>query len=85
MTKKVKKLATEIRALPDVDQLQLVDAILENLDKPDPAVDRIWAQEARKRWAANKAEKTPTASYETVMGKYRLKSSSRRSKLDMSA
>jgi putative addiction module component len=49
------KLASEIRDLPDVEKLRLVDAILTDLDKPDPEIDRIWADEARKRWAAYKA------------------------------
>lgn len=43
------KLASEIRALSDVEKLRLVDAILTGLDKPDPEIDRIWAKEARKR------------------------------------
>ena len=41
------KLVSEIRALPDVEKLRLVDAILTDLDKPDPEIDRIWADEAR--------------------------------------
>ena len=46
------KLALEIRALPDVEKLRLVDSILMDLDKPDPEIDLIWAEEARRRWAA---------------------------------
>lgn len=65
------KLASEIRALPDAEKLRLVDAILADLDKPDPEIDRIWAEEARKRWAAYKAGRMPTVSYEEVMAKYR--------------
>ena len=49
MNKPIEKLAAEIRALPDIEKLQLVDAILEDLVKPDPEIDRIWAEEARKR------------------------------------
>ncbi len=41
------KLAAEIRNLPDKEKLQLVDAILEELVKPDPEIDRIGAEEAR--------------------------------------
>jgi putative addiction module component (TIGR02574 family) len=63
------KLASEIRALPDVEKLRLVDAILTDLDKPDPEIDRIWAEEARRRWAAYKAGRVPTISYEEVMTK----------------
>jgi hypothetical protein len=42
-----------------------------DLDKPDPEIDRIWAEEARKRWAAYQAGKVPTVSYESVMAKHR--------------
>ena len=65
------KLVLEIRELPDLEKLRLVDAILTDLDKPDPEIDRIWADEARKRWAAYKAGRIPTLSYEEVMGKHR--------------
>ena len=65
------KLASEIRELPDAEKLCLVDAILTDLDKPDPEIDRIWAQEARKRWAAYKEGRIPSVSYEDVMAKHR--------------
>ena len=65
------KLVSEIRALPDIEKLRLVDAILTDLDKPDPEIDRIWAEEARKRWAAYKTGRVPTISYEEVMAKLR--------------
>ncbi len=71
MPKTVDKLAAEIRDLPDIEKLQLVDAILADLDKPDPEIDRVWAEEARRRWAAYKAGKAPTVSFETVMEKHR--------------
>ena len=57
MAKNIDKLAKEILDLPDVEKLRLVDAILTDLDKPDPEIDRVWAEEARKRWAAYKAGK----------------------------
>lgn len=71
MTKTTEKLASEIRSLPDVEKLRLVDAILADLDKPDPEIDRIWAEEARKRWAAYKAGRIPTVSYQEVMDRHR--------------
>ena len=71
MAKKVDEIAEEIRELPDVEKLHLVDTILSDLDKADPEIDRVWADEARKRWSAYKAGKVPTVSYETVMGKHR--------------
>jgi putative addiction module component (TIGR02574 family) len=65
------KLASEIRDLPDAEKLRLVNAILTDLNRPDPEIDRIWAEEARKRWAAYKVGAIPTVAYEDVMAKYR--------------
>jgi len=63
--------AAKIKSLPDSEKIALVDAILMQLDKPDPEIDRIWADEARKRWQAYKSGKIETVTYEQVMGKYR--------------
>jgi putative addiction module component (TIGR02574 family) len=71
VAKTIDKLKAEIQALPDTDKLQLVDVILQDLDKPDPEIDRVWADEARKRWAAYKTGKVPTVDYKTVMAKHR--------------
>ncbi|MBA2703737.1 MAG: addiction module protein [Blastocatellia bacterium] len=49
---------------------QFTIAILTDLDKPDPEIDRIWANEARKRWAAYQAGRLSTVSYEELMAKY---------------
>lgn len=65
------KLAVQIKSLSDVEKLQLVDTILADLDRPDPEIDRIWAEEARKRWAAYKAGHISTVAYEDVMSKHR--------------
>ena len=70
MAKSVEKIAEEIRELPDVEKFPLVDTILSDLDKPDPEIDRVWAEEARKRWAGYKAGKIPTVSYKSVMAPY---------------
>src|SRR6266571_1929716 len=71
MSTSADKLVSQIKDLPDVEKLRLVDAILTELDKPDPEIDRIWAEEARERWAAYKAGRIPTVSYEEVMAKHR--------------
>jgi putative addiction module component (TIGR02574 family) len=65
------ELAAKIKALPDVEKIKLVDSILTQLDRPDPEIDRAWADEARKRWQAYKGGKLETVSYEQVMDKYR--------------
>jgi len=73
MTTKAEKLASEIQDLSNVEKLRLVDEILSDLDKPDPEIDRIWAEEARKRWTAYKAGHIPSVSYQEVMEKHRRK------------
>ena len=60
----------QIRAMPDGEKLKLVDLILTQLDKPDPEIDSVWADEARKRWSAYKAGKVESVPYEQVMKKY---------------
>ena len=71
MAKNLDKLTEEIRELSDIEKLRLVDSILSDLDKPDPEIDRVWAEEGRKRWAVYKAGKVPALSYELVMAKHR--------------
>ncbi len=66
-----KELKAKIQSLSDTEKLKLVDSILTQLDKPDPEIDRIWADEARKRWLAYKSGKLETVSYEKVLSKHR--------------
>jgi len=68
MAKKVDDITEEIRKLSDADKLRLLETIVSDLD---PEIDRVWADEARKRWSAYKAGKVPTVSYVSVMAKYR--------------
>ena len=71
MTTTAERLSEEIQSLTDVEKLRLVDAILTDLDKPDPELDRIWAEESRKRWALYKSGRIPSVSYHEIMDKYR--------------
>ena len=71
MSSTADELEQQIQSLSDLEKLRLVDMILADLDRPDPEIDRIWAEEARERWAAYKAGGLPTVSYEDVMSKYR--------------
>jgi putative addiction module component (TIGR02574 family) len=70
MATQADKLVSEMRALSEEEKLRLLDAILTDLDKPDPEIDHVWASEARKRWVAFKAGRLPTVSYEELMAKY---------------
>ncbi|MEC4686436.1 MAG: addiction module protein [Nitrospirota bacterium] len=64
------ELEDKIKSLPDIEKIELVDSILMQLDKPDPEIDRIWADEARKRWQAYKTDKLEAVPYEQIMDKY---------------
>ncbi len=70
-TTNAERLAGQIHALTDVEKLRLVDEILSDLDKPDPEIDRVWAEEDRKRWTAYKEGRIPSLSYQDVLEKYR--------------
>ena len=65
------ELLSRIKALPEEEKLLLVGAILTDLSSPNPAIERIWTDEAQKRWEAYKAGKIPTVSYDEVMAKHR--------------
>ena len=65
------KLLSEIRALPEEERIRLLDAILSDLETPDPTIDAVWTDEARKRWEAYKAGKIGTVAYEDLIRKYK--------------
>jgi len=70
METSTEKLVEEIKSLSDLEKLHLVEELLADLDKPDSELDRVWAEEARKRWAAYKSGRMPSVSYHEVMEKY---------------
>ncbi len=54
MRSETEEIAKKIEELPDTDKELLVDMILAKLDQPDAELDKIWAEEAAKRWAVYK-------------------------------
>lgn len=48
-----------------------VDMILTKLDRLDSELDKIWAEEATKRWAAYKEGRLKAIPYDEVMASYR--------------
>lgn len=50
-----------------------MDDILASLDKPDPAIDRLWAKEAEERLAAYRRGEIKAVPLEEVLAKYRVK------------
>lgn len=60
-----------VRKLRAADRLEIVDAILDSLDEPDPAIDAAWAMEAQERHAAYVTGKLPLADLDPVLDKFR--------------
>lgn len=71
MSSTAEDIVSKIEELPDTDKAMLVDMILAKLDQPDMVLEKIWAEEAAKRWAAYKEGRLKTLPYEEVMARYR--------------
>jgi hypothetical protein len=71
VTKRAQDVVAEIKALPDTEKLEVLDSILLELDRPDPEIDRVWADEARARWQAYREGRAEVVSYAVVMDKHR--------------
>jgi len=70
------KLLSQIRALPEEDKLRLLDAILTDIETPDPEIDKVWIAEVRRRWEAYKEGRLETVSYEDLIDRYKNSESS---------
>ena len=71
MSTLAEEVVEKIKQLPDTEKLAVVDSILFDLDRPDPELDRIWADEARARWQAYREGRAEHVAYAEVMAKYR--------------
>jgi hypothetical protein len=67
VTKRAQDVVEEIKTLPDTEKLAVVDSILLELDRPDPEIDRVWADEARARWQAYREGRAAHVPYAEVM------------------
>jgi hypothetical protein len=65
-----KEVVDKIRSLSDIEKLAVVDSILLELDRPDPEIDRIWAEESRARWQAYREGRAESIPYADVMSRY---------------
>ena len=59
------------RKLRPVERLKLIDALMESLDEPDPAIEAAWAVEAQDRLAAYQRGELPLGDLAPVLAKYR--------------
>jgi putative addiction module component (TIGR02574 family) len=65
------ELLEQAKTLPPAEQLELIEALLDELDKPDKDVDAAWTAEAQDRLAAYRKGEIRAIPLEEVLAKYR--------------
>ena len=65
------ELVHQIEKLPPIERVKIVDIVMGDLIRPDADIDKVWAQEALRRWDAYKKGKVKPVPYEEVMSKYK--------------
>ena len=63
--------AKEAEQLPVTDRIKLVELLLASLDRPDPEIDRIWAEEGERRLDAYLRGGTKAREAKDVLAKHR--------------
>lgn len=71
MTSKAKALGEQARELSPQDRIALVEDVLNSLDRADPNIDRLWAQEAKDRLAAYRRGDLAAKDLSDIVAKYR--------------
>ena len=56
--------------LDPADRIQLVEAILETLDKPDPFIEAAWLAESEARYEAYKRGDLPATEWEEIRKRF---------------
>ncbi len=65
------KIKQEVLQLQDLDKIHLIELLFDTLERPSPEVERLWVQESEARYAAYKAGKVQTKTFEQIALKYR--------------
>lgn len=65
------ELLEQAKTLPPAQQVELVEALLNELDRPDEGIDAAWAAEAQDRLAAYRKGLIRAIPLEDVLAKYR--------------
>jgi putative addiction module component (TIGR02574 family) len=66
-----KVLSRKARALSPSDRIALVEDVLDSVDASDPAIERLWANEAADRFAAYRRGEIAAKDLSEVVAKYR--------------
>ncbi|MEO8326773.1 MAG: addiction module protein [Nitrospirota bacterium] len=70
MNAEVKQILYKVLHLSALDRAVVAERLLSSLDTPDPAIDKLWAEEAEARIDAFERGEMETVSGEDVFGKY---------------
>lgn len=71
MNEKAKALVEQARELSPPERIALVEDVLDSLDRADPAMDRLWASEAKERLAAYRRGELAATDLSEIVAKYR--------------
>jgi len=66
-----KEIKQKIDDLTDNEKMVVLNYILEELDKPDPEIDKAWAKEAVRRQKEMRSGKVKALSMDEVFGRYK--------------
>lgn len=66
-----KEIFEKALSLKPLEKAELADKLLSSLDKPDPAINELWAREAESRLDAYEQGKLKSVSLEQVLSKYK--------------
>jgi putative addiction module component (TIGR02574 family) len=70
MNARIQAITEEAERLPAADRAKLVEHLLATLDKPDPEIDRAWAEECKRRRDRYLRGEATTLDAEEVLAKY---------------
>ena len=66
-----KEIKQKIDGLTDNEKMVVLNYILQELDKPDPEIDKAWAKEAVRRQKEMCSGKVKALSMDEVFGRYK--------------
>ncbi|MBD3376034.1 addiction module protein [candidate division KSB1 bacterium] len=61
----------KISNLDDLEKIQLIEWLMDNLDQPDPQVEKEWIKESEKRYQAFKKGQVKKISLEEINLKFK--------------
>lgn len=60
----------KVRNLRDLEKIHLIEMLMDDLDVPDPDIEKLWIEESEKRYKAYKEGKVTGIPLEAIKGKY---------------